>query len=127
MTLKCRCDSGTIDCQRPAKHIMITGCEQNHIEETPLCQQHLDFYVGCYHHEQYRLLLCDTCKTPVLEYDHCPILNVTKQWMDSYIAQRMADEIMKQYITATPTISPSAPHWLGTSRVKNTNPIDTDL
>jgi hypothetical protein len=117
MTLKCQCTQLNSDCGKPAEWIMITGCEQEHIEETPLCTTHLNFYVGCYRQEHNRMLLCDTCKNPVTEYDYCTIQAATDDWVDQYILLK-AIRKLSQTVTQTPTTTP----WVGTSRTKHTNP-----
>jgi hypothetical protein len=131
MKLKCQGNELNNKCNQQAEWIMITGCDENHIEETPLCNRHLNFYIECHQHRGNSLLLCDTCKREIREYDYCTITRVTKEWFDQYVADHLLDEILKQSIASTTTppnlasggvINPTGGGWIGTGRVKHTNP-----
>jgi hypothetical protein len=101
---------------------MITGCYQDHLEETPLCTKHLNYWIKCHNNNT---LICDVCKTPVTEYDYCSIRRVTPEWSDNYIKTRLIEELVTQnrIIAPTPKYPPINPSgWLNATGTKHTNP-----
>lgn len=122
MNLKCQLTDNP--CDNEAMWIMITGCTEGHLEETPLCTTHLNHWKDCAEHKNLSILYC-MCHEKVIEYDYTPISKVTQQWIYEYTS-KLTDElplsnIVAPHPTGNPSIPPSSGLWLGTGKVKNTN------
>jgi hypothetical protein len=130
INIKCQCNREQINCPNPAEYIMITGCLNQHLEEAPLCQKHLDYWIKCATGKEYSLLICDQCTRSVVDHAYIPISQATKEWLDKYIADNILNEILKQNTatTTTPPNNPGTPTyptaggWIGTRRMKHRNP-----
>ena len=89
-------------CAQQSQFIMITGCQAEHIEETPLCTRHLNYYINCYRHTTGTTahLLCDTCKQQIQEYDYCTITRATNKWIEEYTTKRIT-HLMAEHFNQT--------------------------
>lgn len=111
MNLKCQLTDNP--CDNEAMWIMITGCTEGHLEETPLCTTHLNHWKDCAEHKNLSILYC-MCHEKVIEYDYTPISKVTQQWIYEYTS-KLTDELPLSNIVAPhPTGNPSHPTLLRT-------------